>query len=93
MKIKRKQLPVSGGYARTCYKSQSSTYSEGVTIDPGNIRQGASAYVMLSRLTEKKNLCLLRKFKMRDLNKPFEKRLEDAFSKMADKCTEDPNDL
>jgi len=60
-------LPIFGGYAQTCYKSQGKTYTNAI-LDLNNITAGASPYVMISRLTSKEGLRILGEFKLSNLN-------------------------
>ena len=61
LRVKRVQIPFTGGYAMTDYKSQGRTFNN-VIIDLDNTRAAASPYVMCSRATSKSALRILSNF-------------------------------
>ena len=74
MSVKRSQLPLTGGYTQTCYKSQGLTYKTAI-VDLASVSVPASAYVMLSRLTSLSGLYFLRDFSLSNLNMPLSPKL------------------
>jgi hypothetical protein len=77
--VTRHQLPMTGGYALTCYKAQGSTYTNAI-IDLASITAAASPYVSLSRLKSSKGLLILRPFPRSNLTRPFDKNLNAALT-------------
>ena len=54
----------------TCYKCQGSTFEKAI-VDLCDVVAGASAYVMLSRLTSLSGLLIARPFPAKNLKIPF----------------------
>lgn len=77
MRVKRKQLPVTGADCRTDYKAQGNTFTHAI-VDLAEITASAGPYVMLSRLTTHAGLLILRDFPSQNLKKPFDKKLKAA---------------
>lgn len=76
------QLPLTGAYAITCYKSQGRTF-ESAIVDLSYYQcPTASPYVMLSRIKSLNGLYILKHFKKNALNRPLSLPLKEAIARL-----------